>query len=78
MDPQTGAHTQKIERFWGSSKWHNKKHRGTTSQHWDSYLVKFMWRQKLESPFIGILNCMPEHFPQSELLLIYFIPRKIF
>jgi hypothetical protein len=63
VDPQTDAHTQNIERLWGSSKCRNKKHRGTARQHLDNYLVELMWCQKHESPFIGILNCMFEHFP---------------
>jgi len=63
VDPQTGAHTQNIKRLWGSYKWRNKKHRGTDRQNLDSYLVEFMWHQKHESSFIGILNCMSEHLP---------------
>lgn len=30
VDPDSGVQTQKFERVWGSSKLHNKKHRGTS------------------------------------------------
>jgi len=42
-----------------------QKNRGTARQYLESYLVEFMWRQKYKNPFIGILNCMSEHFPPN-------------
>jgi transposase-like protein len=27
VDPETGAHTQTVERMWGSAKWRNKRYR---------------------------------------------------
>jgi len=61
VDAQTGAHTQNVERLWGSSKWCNKKHRGLSTSR-QLYLIKFMWCQKHDNPFIGILNYMAEYF----------------
>jgi hypothetical protein len=57
VDPTTGAHTQTIERLWGSTKWRNKNHRGTARHHLDSYLIEFVWRQNLgnDPPFNKIL-----------------------
>lgn len=46
VDPETGAHTQHIERMWGSVKWRNKKHRGTVRHHLQSYFSEFICRQK--------------------------------
>ena len=45
VDPNTGAHTQTVERLWGSAKWRNKKHCGTARHHLESYLAEFMWRK---------------------------------
>uniref|UniRef100_A0A0K0EUJ5 DDE_Tnp_IS1595 domain-containing protein n=1 Tax=Strongyloides venezuelensis TaxID=75913 RepID=A0A0K0EUJ5_STRVS len=45
MDPESGAHTQTVERMLGSAKWRNKKHRGTNRYMLDSYLAEFIWRK---------------------------------
>uniref|UniRef100_A0A0N5B7R5 DDE_Tnp_IS1595 domain-containing protein n=1 Tax=Strongyloides papillosus TaxID=174720 RepID=A0A0N5B7R5_STREA len=45
VDPESGAHTQTVERMWGSAKWRNKKQRGTDRNMLDSYLAEFIWRK---------------------------------
>ena len=47
IDSETSAHTQSIERLWGSAKWCNKRHRGTARHFLCSYLAEFMWRQEI-------------------------------
>jgi len=62
VDPVTGAHTQNVERLWGSAKWGNKRRRGTQRDFLSSYLSEFMWRTKLNGrdPFDAILNDIVE------------------
>ena len=70
VDPETGVHTQNIERMWGSAKWRNKKHRGTARQHLESYLAEFMCRQdgKLsgKDQFEWCLNLIASFCPPSD------------
>jgi len=58
VDPDTGAHTQGIERMWRSVKFRNKKHSGTARDFMDSYLAEYMWRSRLKdrNPFTTILE----------------------
>ncbi|XP_023243935.1 uncharacterized protein LOC111641917 [Centruroides sculpturatus] len=62
VDPTTGAHTQNIERLWGSAKWRNKKQRGTARHHLESYLAEFMWKKSLGqgNAFENILKAIAE------------------
>lgn len=63
IDPETGAHTQKIERLWGSAKWRNKKHRGTSRHHLESYLAEFLWRRVSSDSFEKILYDLKMFMP---------------
>lgn len=56
VDPDSGAHTQTVERMWGSAKWRNKKQRGTKRDFMETYLAEFMSRQEVKS----IDGCMFE------------------
>ena len=47
VNPDSGVHTQTVERLWGSAKWRNKKQRGTKREFLESYLAEFMWRKQL-------------------------------
>ena len=67
VDPQSGAHTQHVERMWRAAKQRNKRHFGTHRPMLDSYLCEFMWRSRLQGadPFEVILahivNFWPPH-----------------
>ena len=67
IDPESGTHTQTVERMWGSIKWRNKRHRGTSRHHLESYLSEFIWRQNQTNEnkdlFDSIFNSITEHFP---------------
>lgn len=65
VDPETGVHTQNVERMWGSAKWRNKRHRGTTRKHLNSYLIEFIWRQSIKgrNPFVAILEALARQHP---------------
>ena len=46
VDPDTGCHTQHVERFWRSAKEGNKNRYGTRRSMMDSYFGEFMWKRK--------------------------------
>lgn len=62
VDPDSGAHTQKIENTWREAKRRNKKQFGTHRQMLDSYLCEFVWRMrnKHECPFTAIMKDIKE------------------
>ncbi|KAF0763941.1 DDE Tnp IS1595 domain-containing protein [Aphis craccivora] len=62
VNPNSGTHTQNVERMCGAAKWGNKKRRGTDRNFLDSYLAEFMWRSKLNNsdPFETILKDIAE------------------
>ncbi|GFR27929.1 DDE_Tnp_IS1595 domain-containing protein [Trichonephila clavata] len=70
VDPDTGVHTQHVERMWGSAKWRNKKQRGTARHHLDSYLIEFTWRQAQavngEDGFQSVLKAIAKRFPPKK------------
>ncbi|GFQ97985.1 DDE_Tnp_IS1595 domain-containing protein [Trichonephila clavata] len=69
VDPDTGVHTQHVERMWGSAKWRNKKQRGT-AHHLDSYLIEFIWRPAQavngEGGFQSVLKAIAKRFPPKK------------
>jgi len=72
VDPDTGAHTQTVERMWGSAKWRNKKQRGTKRDFMETYLAEFMCRQEVKAEdmdmFDWILEKIALLWPPEELL----------
>jgi len=64
VDSSTHAHTQNIERLWGSAKCRNKRHRGTARHHLKSYLAECKWRNTHnEDQFNVLLHCIAKHWP---------------
>uniref|UniRef100_A0A0N5BKW6 DDE_Tnp_IS1595 domain-containing protein n=1 Tax=Strongyloides papillosus TaxID=174720 RepID=A0A0N5BKW6_STREA len=68
VDPESGAHTQTVERMWGSAKWRNKKQRGTDRNMLDSYLAEFIWRKnnRENDLFIKALQDIAALWPPEE------------
>ena len=51
VDPNTGAHTQTVERIWGGVKAMMRKQRSMNSLMFETYLQEAMWRKKFDTPF---------------------------
>jgi hypothetical protein len=62
VDPETGAHTQTIERMWGLVKEGNKRRRGTDRNFINSYMAEYLWHSSLDGrdPFDEILRTIAE------------------
>jgi transposase-like protein len=67
VDPDTGCHTQNVERMWGNAKTRNKRQRGTSRKHLESYLVEYMWRNQNPKTtiFTAMLNAILEFMPPT-------------
>ena len=46
VDPNTGSHTQNVERSWKPAKERNTRHHGTHRSMLDSYFCEYMWHQR--------------------------------
>ena len=51
VDPQTGAHTQNIERMWRSLKEQRKRYNGVPSDEVDVHISEFIWRKNEDVNF---------------------------
>ncbi len=62
VDPDSGAHTQKVESFWFTAKMRNKKECGTKREYLCSYLSEYVWRKRLgsDNPFEMFLESIGE------------------
>ena len=60
VDPNTGAHINSIEGYWGNVKAKLKVMRGTRKDMLSWYLKEFMWRQEFADcgHFDGMLQCI--------------------
>ena len=69
VDPETGVHTQNVERMWGSAKWHNKRHCGTARHHLDSCLAEFMCQQQVngDNALNALLDAIKTYWPPEDI-----------
>jgi transposase-like protein len=65
VDPESGAHTQRIESTWHLAKARNKKQCGTNREMLNGYLCEFMWRKRLreKDAFEQILTDIAQYWP---------------
>ena len=67
VDPQTGTHTQNIESYWARVKLKFKRMKGVYSEHLNSYLDEFLWRERYgktsEDTFNNIIAHIADIYP---------------
>lgn len=56
VDPQTGACTNMVERFWKNAKKKNKEMCGTSAEMLPGYLDEFQWRQQYGKKTVEAFN----------------------
>lgn len=63
VDPVTRVNTNRVENLWMRAKRQNKRECGTARSLLASYLIEFMWRQRIKkSPFTEIINDIKNFF----------------
>ena len=64
VDPDTGAHTQRMESTWWAVK-RGLPRTGRSKNHYDSYLAEWLWRRayKVEEPFLKFIEHIAEIYP---------------
>ena len=64
VDPETGVHTQNIERLWRELKDVLKRYRGIPKEEVDSHVAEFLWRRnkgvKRENAFIETIHMLQD------------------
>ena len=65
VDPNTGAHTQTVERMWGGVKAMMRKQRSMNSLLFETYLQEAMWRKKFDTPFCDAFQSIISHITQQ-------------
>jgi transposase-like protein len=70
LDPETGAHTNKIEGLWAQVKRKFKEMNGCSRVHLQSYIDEFMWRQNngldRETSYAAILAAIATVYPPGQ------------
>lgn len=64
VDPETGAHTQMIERCWRSAKERNRRQNGTHRHMLQSYFCEFLWRNSVKRRDADTFNSILEDIAQ--------------
>lgn len=65
IDSGNEEYSENMDKLWGFVKWRSHKQRGTARHYFESYLIEFMWRNRLgrRNPFDAILTSIKEHWP---------------